>query len=445
MSELLIVGSSHKTAPVELRERLSFTSGACEQLLSDLIADPAVQESAALSTCNRTEVYVATNELAQAKDLVIAELAKKADLAPAELMQWLYIRTNCDVARHLFNVTAGLEAMVVGESEIQGQVRRAYEQALAAGYTGPVTNRLFNAALATGKRVRSQTSIACRRRSVASVAVDLARQVLGELSGRKVVVLGAGEASELTARALVGAGVEITFTTNRRHAHALALAGRFGGRAVGFDRLPEELLSADIALGATSSPHALFEPTELRAIMQARQGRPLLLVDIAVPRDFDAGCKELEGVTLMDIDDLYVALEQNRSVDPTVLGDAQQIVNEELQRFAGWLGSLSALPTVRALHQRAKAIVSQVLADNWESWESLSERDAERLHLVTQTIVNRLLHEPTVRMKRTSDEHSHVRAEVLRDLFALDEAITPIVENENGAAAVVHSLARSSE
>jgi glutamyl-tRNA reductase len=432
VSELLALGISHKTAPVALRERVALTEGRAESFLRELVADAEVHEAVAISTCNRTEIYLVVGDPVEAETRVLGMLARQADIRPTELAESIYGQRNCDAARHLYRVTAGLESMIVGEAEVQGQVKRAYELALGAGVTGPLSNRLFAAALATGKRARSETAIAERRVSLSSVAVDLVRDTLGDLASRRVVILGTGETSELTARALSAQGVETTFVANRRREHAHGLAARFGGRVVGFDELPRELGLADIVLASTASQHTLVGHDELATVMRERDGRPLLVIDIAVPRDVDPLCAELPGVTLHDIDDLQAVVERNLRVRQSEAQRAEAIVEEEIQRFAGWLGSLEVMPTVAALRARGEAIAAGVLAENAGRWESLSARDRERVEAVARTVVNRLLHEPTVRMKRTGGDRTHARLQVLRELFGLDDAAEPAAPDEAG-------------
>jgi glutamyl-tRNA reductase len=422
VSELLALGVSHKTAPVELRERLALPEGRVEEFLREVVADDEVHEAVAISTCNRTEVYLVVGDPVQAETAVLGLLARQAGIRPTELTEAIYAVRNCDAARHLYRVTAGLESMIVGEAEVQGQVKRAYERALEAGVTGPLTNRVFGAALATGKRVRSETAVSERPASVPSVAVEAAQEAVGELRGRNVVILGTGEMAELTAQALAHRGVNTIFIANRRRERALAMAERFGGRVAGLEDLPRELEVADIVLASTSSPHPIVGLDELALVMEARRGRPLLLIDIAVPRDVDAECAELAGVTLYDIDDLQSVVARNLKVRAGEAVRAEAIIEEEIQRFASWLGSLEVLPTVAALRSRGTEIVERVLAENEGRWESLSQRDRDRVRALARTVMNRLLHEPTLRMKRTGDERAHARMQLVRELFGLDDA-----------------------
>ena len=422
MSELLALGISHKTAPVALRERVALPGDRAERFLRELVADAEVHEAVAISTCNRTEAYLVVGDPVEAETTVLGMLARQAGIRPTELADAIYSLRNCDAARHLYRVTAGLESMIVGEAEVQGQVKRAYELALGAGVTGPLSNRLFHAALATGKRARSETAISQSRVSVSSVAVDLARETLGDLTSRRVLVLGAGEVSELTVQALAEQGVGTMFVANRRRGRALGLAERFGGGVVSFDELPRELELADIVLASTMSPQPIVGHDELALVMRCRPERPLLLIDIAVPRDVDPLCAQLAGVTLYDIDDLQRVVARNLNVRQAEARRAEAIVEEEIQRFAGWLGSLEAMPTIAALRARGEEVVAGVLAENAGRWESLSARDRARVNALAHTVMNRLLHEPTVRMKRTGEDRLHARMQMLRELFGLEDA-----------------------
>jgi len=423
MSEVLAVGVSHKTAPIAVRERLALTPGRVGTYLHEVQAVSGVQEAVAISTCNRTETYVVASDPVEAETALLGMLARKAGIRPTELAGSIYALRNCDAARHLYRVTAGLESMIVGEAEVQGQVKRAYEDALAAQTTGPLTNHLFRAALATGKRVRSETQIGERHLSVSSVAAQLAAEQLHGLERREVLILGAGETSELAAKALAARGVEAIFVANRRHERAVSLARRFGGQAMSFDELPAELQRADALVCATSSPHALLGAEELSAVMEARDGRPLLILDLAVPRDVAPEVRDLPGISLYDVDDLQAVVRRNRAVRQAEASHAEGIVEEEIQRFAEWLGSLEVLPTLSALRERGAAIAQQVVRENAGRWESASQRDRERVEAIAQAIVNRLLHEPTLRMKQTADERVHLRMQVVRELFGLEESV----------------------
>src|ERR1700726_2184849 len=439
MSELLALGVSHKTAPVALRERLAFGEERAGEFAAQAVATPAVREAVVISTCNRTEIYLVVGDAVRAESAVLGLLAGRAAIRPTELAEAIYSPRNCDAARQLYRVTAGLESMIVGEAEIQGQVRRAHESAMAAGSTGPLSNRLFAAALTAGKRVRSETEIGSSRVSVPSVAVDLALSVLGDLEKRHVVVLGAGETSELTARALAEQGAGTIFVANRHADRALSLAQRFGGSVVGLDKLPDQLLHADIVLSSTSSPHPIVGREELELVMAERRGRPLLLIDIAVPRDVEPECGELEGVTVYDIDDLQAVVARNLNTRAEELPRALEIVEEEIHRFARWLGQADALPTVSALRAHGTALVDQVLAENEGRWESASPRDLARIEAIARAVMSRLLHEPTIRLRSLGEDRGHASIEVVRELFGLREE-APSEEQPSAELAEGHAL-----
>ncbi len=443
--ELLALGISHKTAPVALRERLAFTEPEAIEFAGQATATAEVREAVIISTCNRTEVYLVVGDPVRAESDVLGLLARRAGIRPTELAEAIYSPRNCDAARQLFRVTAGLESMILGEAEIQGQVRRAHEAAMRAGCTGPLSNRLFAAALTTGKRVRSETGIGASRVSVPSVAVDLALSVLGGLEQRHVVILGAGETSELTARALADQGAGTIFLANRHADRALSLARRFGGSVVGLDKLPDQLRHADIVLSSTSSPHPIVGREELEQVMAERGGRPLLLIDIAVPRDIDSTCGELDGVSLYDIDDLQAVVARNLSTRAEETPRALDIVEEEIQRFARWLGQLETLPTVSALRAHGNELVEQVLAENQGRWESASPRDLARVEAIARAVMARLLHEPTIRLRSLSEDRGHASLELVRELFGLRED-APSEEPLPTELAQVHDLpARASE
>jgi glutamyl-tRNA reductase len=444
MSGLLALGVSHRTAPLSLREQLALTEGRAAGVLSALVSEDTISEAAALSTCNRTELYLVATDTVEAEAAALGVLAREAGIRPTELLGPLYSLRGPDSAQHLYRVTAGLESMIVGEAEIQGQVKRAYELALVEGATGPILNRLFRGALAAGKRARTETAVGEKGVSIPSVAVELAQRTLGDLSARRVLLVGAGETSELTARALAARGAQAVFIANRRHNRAIGLAERFGGRAVRIDELPAQLASADIVVSTTNSPHHLIERSELEAIMAQRDHRPLLLIDLAVPRDIDPDCREIEGVSLHDVDDVQAIVERNASGREAEAIRAGGILDSELAQFERWLASQEVMPTVTALRERADAIVSQVLAENSTRWEGLSEKDRERVETMARAIANRLLHEPTLRIKAAADrEDSYLQVSALRDLFGLDAGTEPGAGEDADVASLEERRRRS--
>jgi glutamyl-tRNA reductase len=424
--ELLALGANHKTAPLPLREKLALPDGRAGRVLAELVEHEAVHEAVAISTCNRTELYLVTADPVEAESTALGILSRQSGLRPTELLGAIYSLRGSPAVEHLFSVTAGLDSMIVGEAEVQGQVKRSYEMALVEGVTGPVTNRLFRDALAAGKRVRSETDVSRSSVSVSSVAVKLASDFLGDLSARRVLVIGAGENAELTARALRDRGVETLFVANRRFERALALAQRYGGRAISFDDLPAELEHADIVVSSTGAPHQIVGREELEFVAASRMGRPLVMIDLAVPRDIEPSVRDCPGIALYDMDDLQAEVARNLSGRQAEADEARVLVREDVVRFEEWLESLDVVPTISALRQRGDEIVEQVLRENESRWESLSDADRERLATMASAVVSRLLHEPTRRLRGAAGEGSSYRyVHALHELFGLEAALAP--------------------
>ncbi len=433
MSELLALGLSHKTAPLELRERLALTEGRAAGLMGDLTGTEDVREATIISTCNRTELYLVVDDSVQAESVALSALSREAEIRPTELINHLYSLRASDAARHLYQVTAGLDSMILGEAEIQGQVKRAYELSLVEGASGPILNRLFRGAIAAGGRARDETAISEKGVSVPSVAIEQARRALGDLGKLHALVIGAGDTAELVARALVYRGTETVFVANRHYDRAIGLADRFGGDAVRIDDLPAQLDAADIVISATNSPHHLVDRDELAQIMAARQNRPLFLVDLAVPRDIDPGCRDIEGVALSDVDDIQKIVERNTNGRQAESRLAERIIEVELDRFERWLASLEVVPTVVALRERSDEIVRRVLAENENRWEGLSDSDRRRVETMARAVASRMLHEPTVKLKDSAgSDEAYENVNTLRELFGLDVGTS--VEGDSGAS-----------
>lgn len=443
MPELLSIGISHKTAPVALRERLSLATGQAKQLMHDLVGAEEIHETVAISTCNRTELYLVTADSVAAESIALGRLAKLADIRPTELVERLYTFHGSDMVAHLMRVAGGLDSMVVGETEILGQVKRSYEVALDEQVTGPITNRLFTNAIGAGKRVQSETWIGAGKVSVSNTAVELAKETIGDLQDKQALVIGAGGNGELTAKALSDAGVDTVFIANRRYGRAIGVAEVIGGRAVRFENLPEELVGADIVLSSTGSPHTLLHPDEMREVMAAREGRALLMIDIAVPRDIDPAVGEIAGVTLFDMDDIQGTVERNIQVRRSEAAKAEGVVAQEVEKFERWTTTLDVIPTISELRERGNAIARHVVDENAGKFENLTEADRERLEAMAGSIVSRMLHEPTLKLKRGAEgDSAYVYLQALRELFGLDAGVATNVEDDDdlGRAAQVLSL-----
>jgi glutamyl-tRNA reductase len=414
---LLAVGVSHRTAPLALRERLALTERRAAALLAALTDSGAVEQAAALSTCSRTELYLVSSDAGAAERAAIAGLAHAGGMRSAELGTAVRTLRGADAVRHLFRVAAALDSMVVGEAEIQGQVRHAYELGLSLGTSGRIINRLFQDALRAGKRVRSETCISRHGASVASVALDLARTELGDLRDRRALVIGAGKQGTLTARALRDAGVRTVFVASRAHERAEDLARRFGGTAIGFEDLAGELGRCDLVLSGTSCPHPVVTRSQLAS---AATGRRLVILDTAVPRDVEPSARDLAGVTLYDLDDIQRQIARNLSTRAREAVRAEPIVEEEVAGFERWLATLEVVPTISALRDRGRAAVERALRENEPRWESLTDGDRERVERIARAVVSDLLHEPTLSLRRASQQGSSSHyVETVRDLFGL--------------------------
>jgi glutamyl-tRNA reductase len=414
---LLAVGVSHRTAPLALRERVELNERGAAALLSALTERPEIEEAASLSTCNRTELYLAAHDAGATERAVTAELARTGGMLPEELAAAIRTLRGTEAARHLFRVAAGLDSMVLGEAEVQGQVRRSYELALSLGTSGPIVNRLFQDALRAGKRVRTETSISRRSASVASVAVELARRELGYLNGRHALVIGAGKHGALTARALMDAGVQTVYVANRARDRAEDLARRFGGRAVSFDDLAAELRRCDLVLTCTSCPHRILTRRQLAA---AVRGRRLVVVDTSVPRDVEPSARELRGVTLYDLDTIQDEMAHNLSAREEEARNAAPIIEEEVATFERWMATLEVVPTITALRERGRAAVDRALRENEPRWQSLSDDDRERVELIARAVMSDLLHEPTLRLRQVGERgSSSLYVQTVRELFGL--------------------------
>ncbi len=407
---LALVGISHHRAPVELRERVALDPRDARTLARRLADE--VGEAVCLSTCNRTEVYV-SGAGAQAP----AEAAL-VGLGGEEIGSALYRLRDEAAALHLFRVAAGLDSMVPGEGEILGQVRGAYD----AGAAGPVLDRLFRQALHAGRKARTQTAIGESPASVSSAAAALAEQVFGELRGCRVLVLGAGEVGEAAARNLVARGAELAYVANRSGDRADRLVERLGGVAVPLEDASEALASADVVVSSTGSPSLVLSREDVARAARERRGRPLFLIDLAVPRDLDPAIAELEGCYLYDIDDLEAVVAETLSGRRREAERAERIVADEAERFREWLASLDVVPAIASLRARAEEIRTAELRRAEARLGRLTEAERSVVESITSQIVNKLLHLPTVRMKQAAAAADGVLyAEAVRHLFGLGE------------------------
>jgi len=404
---VVLVGISHHQAPVELRERAALDPDRAAELARRLAGERA--EAVCLSTCNRTELYLADESGEEAeRKAEAALLALEEELGPA-----LYRLHDEAAALHLFRVAAGLDSMVPGEGEILGQVRSAYE----GGATGPILDRLFRDALHAGKKARTETAIGESPASVSSAAAALAEQVFGDLSGRRVLVVGAGETGELAIKSLVARGAELAFVANRTAAHAEDLTRRFGGEPLALDEVATRLEHVDVVLASTSAPGWLLTRTDVERTLHARRGRALFLIDLAVPRDLEPSIHELDGCYLYDIDDLEAVVAETLAGRRREAERAESIVAGEADRFHEWLASLDVVPAIASLRAHAEEIKAAELAR-----AKLSGAERRAAESVTAAVLNKLLHLPTIRMKQAAAAADGViYADAVRHLFGLED------------------------
>jgi len=410
--KITLVGVSHHGAAVELRERVALRHEEAKAVASQLAS--AAGEAVCLSTCNRTELYVAHDDDVPAEvPATSVLLEREPDLANA-----LYRLSDEAAALHLFRVAAGLDSLVPGEGEILGQVRAAFE----AGATGPILDRLFRQALYAGRKARSQTAIGESPASVSAAAAALAQQVFGDLDGRRILLVGAGKVSEQAARNLISRGAEIAVVANRTLDRASELAERFRSAALPLERIEDELARADVVVSSTSSPDVVLHRDQVERALRARRGRPLFLIDLAVPRDLDPAINELDGCYLYDIDDLEAVVAESLGARRREAATAERIVAEEAEQFRTWQASLDVVPAIASLRARAEEIRQGELAKAEARLGDLSDAERRAVESVTAQIVNKLLHLPTIRMKEAAAAADGVvYADAVRHLFGLED------------------------
>jgi glutamyl-tRNA reductase len=406
--KLTLVGTSHKLAPVEVREQVALDAEAASELAHRLAGDG--REAAVLSTCNRTELYVVAGE----EDEAIAELER---LSGEPLAPYLYRLSDEAAALHLFRVAAGLDSMVPGEGEILGQVRAAYE----AGACGAVLDRLFRSALHAGRKARTETAIGESPSSVSAAAAALAQQVFGELDGRRVLIVGAGKVGELAARNLRSRGADVAFVANRSADRAVELARKFGSEPLPLEGVAVELERADVVVSSTGAAGFVITRDAVEQSVRRRKGAPLFLIDLAVPRDVEPSVGELDGCFLYDIDDLEAVVAESLAGRHREAERAEAIVAAEAKRFREWQASLDVVPAIASLREHAEAIRTAELAKAEGRLGGLSESERRTVDSLTSQIVNKLLHGPIVRAKEAAALEGVGYADALRHLFGLDD------------------------
>ncbi|MGA2191772.1 MAG: glutamyl-tRNA reductase [Nitrospirota bacterium] len=420
--EIVVVGLSHKTASVEVREKLSFPEARLPDALCCLGRLEPVNENVILSTCNRVESYAVVKDAEQGivgiRDFFLDYHQLKDDV----YRESLYAFHGREAVRHIFRVAASLDSMMVGEPQILGQLKDSFDHALESRTTGVVMNRLMKKSISVAKRIRTETKIAESAVSISFAAVELARKIFGRLDGKSVMLAGAGEMAELAAKHLVNNGVKTVMVANRTHERAVALAQEFEGRAVKYEDLAAEMVHADILIASTGAPHYILSQGDMAKAIKERKNRPVFLIDIAVPRNLDPDINKIDNVYLYDIDDLQSVVESNIKERHREAELAEEIIEEEIDTFLAWLRSIDVVPTIVAIREKAEAIRLAELERTLPRLGELNEKQKKSIEGMTQAIVNKLLHSPLVALKDSAgnpEGSSHI--ETARVLFGITE------------------------
>ncbi len=419
---IIVAGLSHKTAPVEIRETVTFP----EQILSDalhmLTGYPSINEAVILSTCNRMEIYVVASDPDKGKDDVIRFISDYHSLERDKLEKYLYFREGKNAILHLFRVASSLDSMVIGEAQILGQVKTAYNAAFEAEATSTVMNRLFRHGFLAGKRVRTETEIGESAVSISYAAVELAKKVFESLTGRTVMLIGAGEMIELTATHLLSNGVSNVIVTNRTYERAESLAQKYNGVAVRFNDFVDQMVHADIVISSTGAPHYVVTKDHVNFVMQKRKNKPIFFIDIAVPRDIDPAAAKIYNVFAYDIDDLDSVVQTNLEERKKAATIAEEIVEHEVANFSSWLATLEVAPTIASLRRMAEEVRQKELEKHLRKLPNLSDAELNTVNALTSAIVNKLLHQPIVKAKECSTrKDGYLYIESLKVLFNIED------------------------
>jgi glutamyl-tRNA reductase len=424
---IAVIGANHRTAPIDVRERFAMGRTEAPALVADLVDAGIASEAVLLSTCNRTELYLSTSDLDAAQATFRAVLSDRAELPADRLSAYLYVHRDKAAARHLFRVTAGLDSMVLGEPQIQGQVREAYQlsqqtRGNAGAVVGATLNRLFQTALNVGGRVRSETNIGLGAASISTAAVELAKKIFGDLRGRRALVMGAGEMSEVTLECLRAEGVRSCVVTNRTFARAAELAEKWGGRAIHWDDLGSGMDGVDIVICSTAAPHPVLSLEKFRQALPKGAARPLCIIDIAIPRDVDPAVGGEPNVFLYNIDDLRQIVDDSLERRRADIPEAESIVAKATEEFWSWYASLEVVPTIRDLRQKGEMVRQAEVEKALRRLSHLAPEDREAIEAMSRSILNKLLHAPTVRLREAAGNGRGTSVlDSVRYLFELDE------------------------
>lgn len=418
---IIVVGLSHKTAGVEVREKVAFAPTQMEKPLNAVVALPDITEAVIVSTCNRVEIYATTRDVAGGMARLKRFLSDYHNVPLEKLESHLYCYHGEDATRHVFRVASSLDSMVVGEPQILGQIKTSYGYAAEYKSSGIILNRFLHKAFSVAKRVRTETKIASSAVSVAFAAVELAKKIFGDLSDKTVLLIGAGEMCELAAKHFINTGVRGVMVTNRTYERAEKLAEEFDAKAIKFEDLLDQLPKADIILSSTGAPHFIIREKEVEEVIRRRKMKPMFFIDIAVPRDIDPKVNNVENVYLYTVDDLNGVVATNLEQRKIEAAKAEAIVEQEIGQFFKWLSSLEVTPTIVALRTRFDEIRRAELAKTLSGWKDLPPGAEKKLEALTNAYMNKLLHQPTSVLKRTEQgNRNDLYVDALRNLFDLE-------------------------
>ena len=437
---IVLVGLNHRTAPVELREKLYLSECGLRMALDELNQNrPQIQpggalhESVILSTCNRMEIYGTGEDASAVAATITHYLSQLQGIPDAVLAPHLYMLQGDDAVEHLLHVAAGLDSMILGEPQILGQINAAFTEAREAGTTGPVLNHLFPQAIHAGKRAHSETEISRRTTSTSNAAALLVKEQVDDLAGARVLVVGAGEMAKLATGALAAQGAGHIEIINRTYARAQALATQIAGHVRPWPELHDALAEADAVISATGAPHIVLYEPQVRRAMHDRADHPLVVVDIAVPRDVEESVGDVPGVRRYDIDDLQHVVDENLAQRQSAIPAVEAIITDETQKFLHWLNSRRVVPVIVDLRGRMEAMARDEIEQALNKLGDLDEHDREVINQLVHRVLNKVLHEPTVRLKeQAANGNGYVYADAVRELFALEEVGTSNNQNGNG-------------
>jgi len=421
MMEVLVIGINHKTAPVEIREKLSFSGEELGRSLREVLEHSEFTENMILSTCNRVEIYATTQDAERGVVGLKNFLAKWHGVALSEFEKSLYIHLGRAAVSHIFRVASSLDSMVVGEPQILGQIKEAHNIAAYHNASGIILNKLLHRAFHVAKRMRTETKIGSSAVSISYAAVELAKKIFGTLEGKAIMLLGAGEMAELAARHLVASGAKRVVVVSRTYQRAVNLARTFNGEAIEFDGFHERLEGVDIVISSTGAPNYILRPGDVIEVIKARKNKPVFFIDIAVPRDIDPEVNEIENVYLYDIDDLQEVVDANKDRRAREAMRAEEIVEEEVLKFYQWYKSLDLVPTIVSLREKLEEIRRKELAKALSSFSRITEKERRSLEALTSAIIKKILHDPITFLKRSDlNTDTHVYVDAVRKLFRLE-------------------------